>query len=97
MFATSSWRAGLALPLSAGDRITVRSRRPGDRLRPLGSPWERRLKDVLIDRKVPRQQRDRLPLLCLGRRVLWVPGVTIDDGCRLGTETEAWAAELRTA
>lgn len=84
-------RAGLALPLVAGDTVTVRSRRPGDRLQPLGAPGRRRLKEVLIDRRVPRRRRDRLPLLCLGRdgeRIAWVPGVTIDDAFRLDDERQ---------
>ncbi len=91
-------RAGLALPLGPGDAVTVRGRRPGDRLRPLGAPGERRLKEVLIDRRVPRAERDRLPLLCLGEgggRVAWVPGVTIDERFRLAPDAaEAWLAAI---
>lgn len=93
MFRPSSWRAGLSLALDAGDRITVRSRRPGDRIRPLGCSYDRRLKNVLIDRKVPRRERDRLPLLCVGRRVVWVPGVTVAEECRLTPGGRAWVAE----
>ena len=50
----------LALPLA------VRSRRPGDRFRPLGAPGDRKLQDFLVDRKVPREERDSLP--ARGRR-----------------------------
>ena len=42
----------LALPLA------VRSRRPGDRFRPLGAPGGRKLQDFLVDRKVARDERD---------------------------------------
>lgn len=94
MFAHSQRRAALALPLAAGEAVTIRSRRPGDRIRPFGCGYSRRLKNVLIDRKIPRVERDRLPLLCLGERVAWVPGVTIDDRYRLSGESEAWVAEL---
>jgi len=90
-------RAGLALPLPASDssgRVTVRNRRPGDRLRPLGSPGSRKLKDVLIDSGVPRWQRDRLPLLCWAGEIAWVPGVTIDDRFRLTAESPAWLVEI---
>ncbi len=74
--------------------VVVRNRRPGDRLRPLGSPGERKLKAVLIDRRVPGPRRDRLPLLEVGGRVAWVPGVTIDEAFRLRGEPECWVAEL---
>ncbi len=89
-------RAGLALPLGNGDAVEVRSRRPGDRLRPLGAPGTRKLKELLIDRRIDRIHRDRLPLLCVGGRIAWVPGVTIDDRFRVcDPETPVWIAEIQ--
>lgn len=96
MFQGSPHRAGLALPLQPGDRVTVRNRRPGDRLHPLGAAGSRRLKEVLIDRQVPRGQRDRIPLLCVGERIAWVPGITIDQSFRITGEAVAWVAEVET-
>jgi tRNA(Ile)-lysidine synthetase-like protein len=87
-------RAGLALPLAAGGCLTVRNRRPGDRLRPLGSPGSRKLKEVLIDRGVPQERRDRLPLLCWAGEIAWVPGVTIDHRFRLNGQATAWLVEV---
>jgi len=72
----------------------VRCRRPGDRIRPLGSGGERKLKELLIDRKVPRELRSDLPLLVVGGRIVWVPGVTIDEEFRLRGGPEAWMAQL---
>jgi len=96
MWRGSADRAALDLPLAASGSVTVRSRRPGDRLQPLGCPHRRLLKDLLIDRKVPRDRRARLPLLCLGEQIAWVPGVTIHAPFRLreGAST-AWVAELQ--
>jgi tRNA(Ile)-lysidine synthase len=54
------------------------------------------LKEVLIDRRVPREVRERLPLLCVGERVAWVPGVTIDERFRLAGHATAWVAEVAT-
>ena len=53
----------------------------------------RRLKELLIDRKVPRHERDRIPLLLLDGRIAWVPGVTIADEFRLRGGGEALVAE----
>jgi tRNA(Ile)-lysidine synthase len=86
--------AALALPLAEGDRVTVRNRRPGDRIHPLGAGGSRKLKELLIDRRVPRRERDRLPLICVGERIAWVPGVTIDQRYRIAGETTAWIAEI---
>jgi len=94
MFEGSPHRAGLALPLVEGDRVTIRNRRPGDRIHPLGASGSRRLKEVLIDRRVPRQERERLPLLCVGERIAWAPGVTIDERFRLDGHATAWMAEI---
>jgi tRNA(Ile)-lysidine synthase len=86
--------AALALPLAEGDRVTVRNRRPGDRIHPLGAGGSRKLKELLIDRRVPRRDRDRLPLICVGERIAWVPGVTIDQRFRIAEEPNVWFAEI---
>ena len=54
--------------------LTVRARRRGDRFRAFGS-GERRLKSFLIDAKVPRWDRDRLPLVEAAGELLWVAGL----------------------
>jgi tRNA(Ile)-lysidine synthase len=89
-------RAALALAAVAAPVATVRSRRPGDRLRPLGGPGERKLKELLIDRRIPADGRDRLPILEIDGRIAWVPGVTIDDRFRLAGDGECWLVELET-
>lgn len=103
MLRGSRQRAALALPLAPGDRVVVRSRRPGDRLRPLGAAGSRRLKELLIDHRMPRRERDLLPLLCLGEdgaEIAWVPGVTIGHRHRLesgGARGPVWVAEVFAA
>jgi len=96
MFRGEPDRAALAGQAAGRCFATVRGRRPGDRLRPLGAPGSRKLKELLVDRGVPADRRDRLPLLEIGGRLAWVPGVTIDDAFRLREETECWVAELET-
>jgi tRNA(Ile)-lysidine synthase len=100
MFRGSRHRAALVLPEPGLDRLVVRNRRPGDRLRPLGAPGERKLKVLLIDRRVPRRERERLPLLVVDGRIAWVPGVTIDEAFRLPGRLrdeggEVWTVEIR--
>jgi tRNA(Ile)-lysidine synthase len=87
-------RAALDLPVAEGDHLTVRNRQPGDRLRPLGCGYQRRLKEILIDAGVPREHRDRLPLLCVGDRIAWIPGLTIDDRYRIKDQKHAWTARI---
>jgi tRNA(Ile)-lysidine synthase len=67
------------LPKGAEPRFLVRNRRNGDRFHPLGAPGSKKLKDFLIDRKIPAEQRDRLPLLVWKGEVVWVAGVEISE------------------
>lgn len=98
MFRGAPDRSGLALPLEEGESVVVRNRRPGDRLHPLGGQGRRRLKEILIDRRIPRGRRDRLPLLIVGGHIAWVPGVTIEHAFRLrerpGGGARVWVAEI---
>lgn len=55
--------------------LAVRSRQPGDRFHPYGAPGARRLKAFLIDAKVPRWDRPRLPVLTAGHTLVWVGGL----------------------
>jgi len=92
MFRGDRRRAGLS---AGGGTAVVRSRRPGDRLRPLGAPGTRKLKELLVDRRVPAAERDRLPILEIDGAIAWVAGITIDERCRLAEdEAECWLAEL---
>jgi tRNA(Ile)-lysidine synthase len=67
--------------------LVVRSRLPGDRLRPLGSPGERKLQDLLVDRKIPRSERDTIPLMADEDGILWVAGVEIAERAKIAAST----------
>lgn len=64
------------------DRIThapvVRSRRPGDHVVLPGGAGTKKLSDLFIDAKVPRDERDRIPLLVSGTDIMWVFGWGVD-------------------
>jgi tRNA(Ile)-lysidine synthase len=64
---------------TAGADLTVRCRRPGDRLRPLRLGGEKKLQDILVDAKVPAAERDSVPLVCSGDQIVWVVGHCIDE------------------
>lgn len=64
--------------------LIVRSRRPGDRLQPLGAPGRKKVQDVLVDRKVPREDRDGVPIVTddVGR-IVWVAGQVLAEAFRV--------------
>ncbi|MDP2318422.1 MAG: tRNA lysidine(34) synthetase TilS [Acidobacteriota bacterium] len=64
--------------------LTVRGRRPGDRVRPHGLGGRKKLQDLFVDRKVPRAERDRVPVVVDARgRVVWVVGHALDEAFRV--------------
>jgi tRNA(Ile)-lysidine synthase len=62
-----------------GGTLTVRSRRRGDRFYPLGMAGQKKLGEFMIDAKIPRAWRDRVPIVCSPEQVLWVVGYRIDE------------------
>jgi tRNA(Ile)-lysidine synthase len=68
-------------------QLVVRNGRRGDRFQPLGMPAPKKLSDIFIDRKIPRAERWRLPLLCDAAGILWVPGYTIAARARITPDT----------
>jgi tRNA(Ile)-lysidine synthetase-like protein len=68
--------------MDPGEPLVVRTRQPGDRLRTIGR--EVSLRRFLMERRVPADQRLRLPLVASGQRVLWVPGQPIEPPAEAG-------------
>ncbi|MBR7187207.1 MAG: tRNA lysidine(34) synthetase TilS [Clostridia bacterium] len=60
----------------------LRTRREGDRIRPLGS-GDRLLSDYFIDKKVDRPLRDHIALVAIGSRIHWVCGYGISQEAAL--------------
>jgi tRNA(Ile)-lysidine synthase len=67
--------------------LRVRRWRPGDRFRPLGAPGSQLLQDYFTNRKVPRSQRQALPLVVDDVGILWVVGHTIAHRARIRPDT----------
>jgi tRNA(Ile)-lysidine synthase len=64
----------------AGAPLLLRSIRPGDRFQPKGMAGTKKLQDLLVDQKVPRQRRAGLPVLECGGRIVWIPGYRVAEG-----------------
>ncbi|MBR6058379.1 MAG: tRNA lysidine(34) synthetase TilS [Victivallales bacterium] len=60
---------------SLPDVLTIRSWLSGDRMVPFGQTKGKKLQDIFSDAKIPREKRHRLPLVCAGDSIIWVPGV----------------------
>ncbi|MHB8867248.1 MAG: tRNA lysidine(34) synthetase TilS [Thermoleophilia bacterium] len=67
--------------------LWVRGVLPGDRMRPLGAPGSRLLQDILVDTKVPRRLRARVPVVGSGDTILWLAGYAVAEEGRIGPTT----------
>ena len=79
---------GHAVVVAAGPLrhpLAVRSRRPGDRFKPIGMGGRgRKLQDFLVDRKIARADRDALPLVVdRDDRIIWVVGQSVAEDFRV--------------
>ena len=57
----------------------LRTRKSGDYLTPFGMEGTKKLKDWMIDEKIPREMRGSMPLLARGSEVLWIIGHMLSD------------------
>lgn len=67
--------------------LCIRKRMPGDYLILSKEGGRKSLKSYLIDRKVPRDLRDRLTVVADGSHVLWVVGMRDSAGCPVTEES----------
>ena len=68
--------------------VWVRTRRPGDRIQPLGMAHEKKVQDVLVDKHIPRADRAHIPLFFSVSHCIWLAGVCLDERARLTNKTE---------
>jgi tRNA(Ile)-lysidine synthase len=67
--------------------LTARPRKNGDCFYPLGFGKRRKLQDFFVDQKVPRDERNRVPLIVSGDEILWVVGHRADDRFKVTEKT----------
>ncbi|SFC66713.1 tRNA lysidine(34) synthetase TilS [Clostridium uliginosum] len=63
--------------------ISVRKRLDGDKMIPLGMKGKKKIKDIFIDMKVPKEERDNIPLLCFDDDIAWVAGIRVAEDYKI--------------
>lgn len=81
-----------------GAALVVRARDKGDFFYPLGFGKRKKLQDLFVDMKVPRDERDAVPIIFSGDDIVWVAGYRPDERFRVTGETRSFLRlELRKA
>ncbi|WP_032123603.1 tRNA lysidine(34) synthetase TilS [Clostridium amazonitimonense] len=68
--------------------LSIRYRKEGDRFIPYGMRGSKKLKDIFIDSKVPREERDNIPLICFGEHIAWIVGYKVSDTFKVENKTK---------
>ncbi len=73
-----------------GTALVIRGRRPGDRMRPRGAPGSQKIQDLMVNRKVPRNDRDRVPVVTSADgQIAWVVGLAVGEEFAIQPHTSA--------
>jgi len=68
--------------------LAVRNRRVGDKIDPLGMDGRhKKVSDIFTDAKVPRSDRDRIPIVADRRGIVWIAGLTLAERVKVTAET----------
>ena len=67
--------------------LIIRKRKKGDSMQPLGMHGRRKIKDILIDSKVPRYKRDSMPVVLSGNEIVWLVPCVLSETVRIDDNT----------
>ena len=68
--------------------IILRHRKDGDKFIPLGMVGNKKIKDLFIDLKIPKNKRDEIPLICFGNDIGWVVGYRVSEKFKVSKDTK---------
>lgn len=68
--------------------LYIKNRESGDRFIPLGMTGTKKIKDYFIDEKIPRSERDTIPIIEDEEGILWVVGYRISNKYRIDETTK---------
>ncbi|MEK7237948.1 MAG: tRNA lysidine(34) synthetase TilS, partial [Nitrospirota bacterium] len=71
-----------------GTILTVRQRKNGDFFYPAGFGKRKKLQDFFVDEKVPRDERDSVPIVVSGNDIVWVAGFRGDERFNAAADTK---------
>lgn len=68
--------------------LIVRPRKDGDFFYPAGFGKRKKLQNFFVDEKVPRDERDRVPIVLSDEDIIWIAGYRADERFKVGEKTK---------
>ena len=69
------------------EEVLVRYRENGDYIYPKGLKGRKKIKDLFIDMKIPRDVRNSIPIIAVGKEVLIIPNIKITSSYSIDNNT----------
>jgi tRNA(Ile)-lysidine synthase len=73
---------------SINGNIIIRRRKNGDKIIPLGMRGNKKLKDIFIDMKIPKEERDLVPIIQFDENIAWIFPIKISELYKVTEETK---------
>ena len=67
--------------------ITARYRKNGDSFTPFGMKGNKKLKDLFIDLKITKEERDKVLLICFNNSIGWIVGIRTAENFKIDNKT----------
>lgn len=71
-----------------GQPLFVRNRRDGDRLVCFSDGRSKKIKNIFIDAKIPKKDREKIPLLATGNEIIAIIGSRVSEKYKITKDTE---------
>ena len=70
------------------DNIVIRYRQNGDTIKPIGMNGNKKVKDVFIDMKIPKAERDFIPIVTFDQEIAWIVGIKMSEKFKIDKQTK---------
>ena len=69
-------------------KLRVRNKRDGDKFTPIGMKGSKKIKDFLIDNRIPKYKRDFVPLIVDDENIIWIAPYRMNEKYKIESMTE---------
>lgn len=78
-----SGRESFAADIPTGSILKIRRRQPGDRITISDKGATKKLKEIFINNKIPKEAREEIPIVTLEEEIVWIAGVRGNERYRV--------------
>ena len=73
------------------EQLIIRNRKAGDTVQPIGMQGHKSLKKYMIEKKVPADIRNIIPMIESNGEIIWIPGLFLAEAVKITANTKKYA------